>query len=314
MHKVFHVIFFFTCSLLSLTRADNRAEFHNTKHHGKASQNSDYSKLLSNRLNSRTIRSYDAQEEYEKHAKALTSLLFPRSAEGKNPLIPRHYRHLNDSDIKNGITGSSSAQDRKLITYPCVICRDMKFCPALNGYQIEEVYLPYNLNDLGTCKVLDALGHHVQDEVFGNGRTFRDTPQCKDIVMQYLCLFYGSNNDMYVNHCIFQEDVSSSNPLDHKVTPRPPCRSFCVQVADVCATDPMFMQLCNNIKCPPMEDSCTPDPTVQGQVLAANIGCDMPYDIDPYFKKNSASSEYFFLRSLPVMVACMCVSLLVLTL
>ena len=41
-----------------------------------------------------------------------------------------------------------------------------------------------------------------------------------------------------------------------------------------------------------MEDSCTPDPKVEGQVLAANIGCDMPYDVNPYFKKNGASSRF----------------------
>ena len=67
-----------------------------------------------------------------------------------------------------------------------------------------------------------------------------------------------------------------------------------MQVAEVCASDPKFMQLCYNIDCPPMEDSCTPDPMVEGQVLAANIGCDMPYAINPYFKKNSASSTYAY--------------------
>ena len=141
-----------------------------------------------------------------------------------------------------------------------MICRDMAYCSALNGLQIEEVYLPNNLNDLGTCRVLDELGNKVKNEVFGNGRSFRDTTQCNDIVMQYLCLFYGSNNDMYRNHCIYQEDVSDSNPVNHKVAPRPPCRSFCVQVAEVCANDPKFMQLCNNIECLPMEDSCTLTP------------------------------------------------------
>ncbi len=79
------------------------------------------------------------------------------------------------------------------------------------------------------------------------------------MVMQYLCLFYGSDNDMYKNYCIYQEDVKDPNPANHKVAPRPPCKSFCVQIASVCANDPdFFIQTCNNIKCPPTQDECTP--------------------------------------------------------
>ena len=46
--------------------------------------------------------------------------------------------------------------------------------------------------------------------------------------MQYLCLFYGSNNAMYTNHC--KDDLTGVNPADHVYVPRYPCRSFCVQV------------------------------------------------------------------------------------
>ncbi len=216
---------------------------------------------------------------------AMNEILFPNSSSSMFPFRQQRARP-GPSDLSQ--SRKLEGDDAYTEEVPCVICRDMAYCSALNGLQIEEVYLPNNLNDLGTCRVLDELGNKVKNEVFGNGRSFRDTTQCNDIVMQYLCLFYGSNNDMYRNHCIYQEDVSDSNPVNHKVAPRPPCRSFCVQVAEVCANDPKFMQLCNNIECPPMEDSCTPDPSIEGQVLAANIGCDMPYDINPYFKPSSA--------------------------
>lgn len=46
--------------------------------------------------------------------------------------------------------------------------------------------------------------------------------------MQYLCLFYGSNNAMYTNNC--KDDLSSPDPNGYLFVPRPPCRSFCVQV------------------------------------------------------------------------------------
>ena len=149
----------------------------------------------------------------------------------------------------------------------------------------EEVANPLIPSSTRDVDLEDEIGFGLVMMVRGRstGRRIK-----RDIVMQYLCLFYGSDNKMYTNNCINQEDVSDSNPVNHKVAPRPPCRSFCVQVAEVCANDPKFMQLCSSIDCPPMEDSCTPDPMIEGQVLAANIGCDMPYSINPYFKPSSA--------------------------
>jgi hypothetical protein len=51
-----------------------------------------------------------------------------------------------------------------------------------------------------------------------------------EMVMQYLCLFWGSNNPMYTNCCIYSEDVTSVDPANQQIAPRPPCRSFCIQV------------------------------------------------------------------------------------
>lgn len=190
-----------------------------------------------------------------------------------------------------GVTSPPAGFDPKSII--CVKCSGLQSCPALNGLNIEEVYLPNNLVEaplLGTCRVLDELGSRVQAEVFGNGRTFRDTPNCVSMVMQYLCLFYGSNNVMYKNWCQFVEDVRDALPANHKVAPRYPCRSFCVQVATTCAYDPLFVELCRSIACPPTEDSCTADPSIGGQRLAANLGCSMPYSADPYSPKNDAAA------------------------
>jgi len=81
--------------------------------------------------------------------------------------------------------------------------------------------------------------------------------------------------------------------------------SFCVQLADVCANDPGFINICNEIACPPKEDKCVPDPQIEGQSLAANIGCDMPFFFDPYAPKNDGSSERFnyFLLSLSMILS-----------
>lgn len=89
---------------------------------------------------------------------------------------------------------------------------------------------------------------------------------------------------MYKNQCVDQEDVKDPNPANHKVAPRPPCKSFCVQTAQLCANDPgYFIQTCDGIKCPPVEDQCTPDPIISGETLAANLGCAVPYYDNPYF-------------------------------
>ena len=56
---------------------------------------------------------------------------------------------------------------------------------------------------------------------------------------------------MYTNYCVYKEDVTNSDPATHRIAPKPPCRSFCVQVADICANDPDFVNLCYNIQCPP---------------------------------------------------------------
>lgn len=238
---------------------------------------------------------YRSLLEYNAFTAAMHGMLFPHSNSSMMPVVRDRRADTGKVHVVKRMLqtdDTTTTTDDAVVTtegsYKCIVCRDMEYCSALNGLLIEEIYLPDNLEDMGTCRVIDELGRQVSIEVFGNGRSFRDTPQCRDIVMQYLCLFYGSDNDMYTNNCINQEDVSDSNPVNHKVAPRPPCRSFCVQVAEVCANDPKFMQLCNGIKCPPKEDSCTPDPMIEGQVLAANIGCDMPYSVNPYFKPSSA--------------------------
>ncbi len=95
---------------------------------------------------------------------ALNEMLFPnKTGEAKYKLI----RRLGiEKPAYNG-------------SVPCVICRDLTTCSILNGYQIEEVYYPKNLNYLETCKVIESFGKRIEKLVFGNGKTFRDTAQCR---------------------------------------------------------------------------------------------------------------------------------------
>ncbi|RYH00466.1 hypothetical protein EON65_49430 [archaeon] len=62
---------------------------------------------------------------------------------------------------------------------PCVICRGLSVCTALNGYLVQEKYYPKNLNFRETCKVIDTFGSRIEKSIFGGSRTFRDTAQCR---------------------------------------------------------------------------------------------------------------------------------------
>lgn len=135
-----------------------------------------------------------------------------------------HSKHRSLYDLDNPPPASVLNQTL------CVKCTNLEYCQALNGKYIEEIYYPEKNEEFGTCKIIDALGARMESEIFGQGVTFRDTPQCRIIVMQYLCLFWGSQSSMYRNFCLWQEDTSNPDADFHKISPRPPCRSFCIQV------------------------------------------------------------------------------------
>jgi hypothetical protein len=68
-------------------------------------------------------------------------------------------------------------------------------------------------------------------EVIGNCTSIFLSSQIimsSEMVMQYLCLFWATNNNMYTNYCVYKETVLSNGQLS--VAQRPPCRSFCIQV------------------------------------------------------------------------------------
>jgi hypothetical protein len=69
---------------------------------------------------------------------------------------------------------------------PCVKCSNLKYCEILNQLIIQEVYYPNNLELRGTCSVIEQLAENMYSEIFGLGRTFRDTAQCRGA----LCYLY----------------------------------------------------------------------------------------------------------------------------
>lgn len=98
------------------------------------------------------------------HRDDLVNLLFPNRT---RLFTNQHLRRLQIT--KTPYSGS----------VPCVICKGLSTCSILNGYLIEEVYYPKNLNYLETCKVIESFGNRIKKLIFGNGRTFLDTEQCR---------------------------------------------------------------------------------------------------------------------------------------
>jgi hypothetical protein len=225
---------------------------------------------------------------------AIRRILFPKLDIGRN----RASAQFPDASNAN-LNGTMSTSRQLQVEHPgykgrpipstavlastvCVSCASLVHCEVLNGLLVEEKYDANNPSLQVTCKVLDTLADRIIPEIFGPTRTFRDTPSCRIFVLQYLCLFWGSDNRMYSNKCIHKEQTTAQLPSSHVLAPRPPCRSFCIQVAEVCANDPQFLQLCYDIECPPTADDCTPDPKLNGQTLAAGIGCLVPFPENPY--------------------------------
>eukprot|EP01038_Epipyxis_sp_PR26KG_P004907 gene4907-6870_t len=220
------------------------------------------------------------------------------------PFDPIKLAALEDLLFPNRTRGLSQKHSKRELAIPktpyvkgttsCSVCTKatMSICKVLIDFKIEEKYYPStgsSATSAETCKVIDALGKRVSQSIFGVGKTFRDTAQCRDMVMQYLCYFYGSDNPMYQNNCINEEDVADPISGLKNFAPRPPCKSFCVQVATVCANERDYIHTCNNIVCPQNQGECVADPKIDSAVLAANLGCDVPYYADPYFAKNSST-------------------------
>jgi hypothetical protein len=98
-----------------------------------------------------------AQVSSEKHLK-MTDYLFP------NKTMNHHSRILKDPYTT---------------TVPCVICRSLSYCSALNNLMVQENYYPDNLDLLGACYVIESLGERMSSEIFGLGKSFRDTLECR---------------------------------------------------------------------------------------------------------------------------------------
>ncbi|CAM9553502.1 unnamed protein product [Scytosiphon promiscuus] len=135
----------------------------------------------------------------------------------------------------------------------CIECFGLSYCDVLNGYKVEDKYFPGEATILGSCENFEDRASRL--EVFGPSKTFRDTDACREMVTDYTCLWWGSENVMYDNRCGIEAQVY-------------PCRSYCVQLAKTCANNVVeWQELCRSIDCPPTDEECMPGPYTQARRL-----------------------------------------------
>lgn len=117
------------------------------------------------------LRSSDTNAENtvsEEAVDALLEKLFPVG-------VPNSLRKHN-SDSGRSLAIVKEPYDGNV---PCAVCTGLRQCKVLNGLMMEEVYYPKDPGRRETCNVVEALGRRVSLDIFGNGRTFRDTEQCR---------------------------------------------------------------------------------------------------------------------------------------
>ena len=81
----------------------------------------------------------------------------------------------------------------------CSRCQDLEKCRVLNGNVVEDKYYPNEMLILGSCNNFEDQAHNL--DIFGAEKTFRNTPQCREMVYDYICAFWASQNSQYDNRC-----------------------------------------------------------------------------------------------------------------
>lgn len=118
------------------------------------------------------LMSDEEYQVYNENIDELQNLLFPNQTSSKPSFsLAQHWGQFRR---KLGITKKPYTS-----SVPCTTCLALSNCPALNGYMVQEVYYPKNTALRETCTVLNELGGRMAATIFGEGRTFRDTSQCR---------------------------------------------------------------------------------------------------------------------------------------
>jgi hypothetical protein len=110
---------------------------------------------------------------------------YERSLYGE--FIPDSENNCPNSDKNNPGAKTNLTADSEVV---CVGCSSLSVCSALNGLSVQEVYYPKNADLKGTCAIIEQLGKRMSREIFGVGRTFRDTPDCRSKYHMIMYMYF----------------------------------------------------------------------------------------------------------------------------
>jgi hypothetical protein len=88
-------------------------------------------------------------------------------------------RNLFGTYIKNSDINCPNIKHKNSSEVRCTKCESLKYCKSLNGKYVQEVYYPFNTDRSETCAVIEQLGIQTSKEVFGKGKSFRDSDICR---------------------------------------------------------------------------------------------------------------------------------------
>lgn len=136
--------------------------------------------------------SFTSAPTLQRHRSPLEELLFPNRSKtyddaGQLVAYDPHGRKLRYDAHGRLLSFPGTGPyppDKYSTAVPCEICAGLKTCKVLNGLLIQEFYYPQFPGTLGTCLILDQRGERFALEMFGPDKTFRDSPTCRDLVMQ----------------------------------------------------------------------------------------------------------------------------------
>ena len=145
----------------------------------------------------------------------------------------------------------------------------------LKGTEYEDPETGDKVRD-DSCRNLEERAERL--DVFGRTKTFRDTPECKIMVWDYTCLWWGSQNSVYTNNCADKKLRTIEGEIIEAALQ--PCLSYCTQVANTCANRPEWIRLCalSGIQCANANTAggqAAPEPCTSGPSLeSGSVGCD----------------------------------------
>ena len=122
--------------------------------------------------NDRELRgsSQHATAHFDAYGDALHHLeryLFPNNTAMRQALSRRRLAISKPAYVASDVSCSFCPADK------------MKYCRILSGLMVQETYLPKDTSRKEICTVLEALGARLSGEIFGNGRSFRDSADCR---------------------------------------------------------------------------------------------------------------------------------------